>query len=166
MAGARPCRSPPAAQTTSRCAQPPRRTGLPFPLDVEDVAGQADRADAADATSARPDLLEHPEDAFAEYRSQGVASVVCQEKHMGSRAVAVVCRDAATAEQRFGVRSGETGAVYTRTGRPFFRSPAQAGAVPTDSVPPSPRAACGTSSARDGWCWTASCCRGRPRRWT
>lgn len=39
---------------------------------------------------------------------------------MGSRAVVVVCRDAATAAARFGVDDGGTGAVYTRTGRSFF----------------------------------------------
>ena len=39
--------------------------------------------------SARPGLLEHPEDAFADYRRDGVRRVVCEEKHMGSRAVAV-----------------------------------------------------------------------------
>lgn len=39
---------------------------------------------------------------------------------MGSRAVLVVCRDAETARQRFGVTNGEAGAVYTRMGRPFF----------------------------------------------
>ncbi len=75
---------------------------------------------APTATSKRPDLLEHPEEAFAEYRSNGVASVTCEEKHMGSRAIAVVCRDASIATERFGVDSGETGAIFTRTGRPFF----------------------------------------------
>lgn len=39
---------------------------------------------------------------------------------MGSRAVALVCRDQEVAGQRFGV-DGATGAVWTRTGRPFFR---------------------------------------------
>jgi protein phosphatase len=75
---------------------------------------------APTATSQRPDLLEHPDEAFSEYRSVGVPHVICEEKHMGSRAVVVVCRDAATARDRFGVESGETGAIYTRTGRPFL----------------------------------------------
>lgn len=39
---------------------------------------------------------------------------------MGSRAIAVIARDAAAAERRFGVADGSTGVVYTRTGRPFF----------------------------------------------
>ena len=75
---------------------------------------------APTATSQRPDLLEHPDEAFAEYRTNGVASVICEEKHMGSRAIAVVCRDAAVARRRFGVETDETGVVFTRTGRPFF----------------------------------------------
>jgi protein phosphatase len=75
---------------------------------------------APTATSQRPDLLEHPDEAFAELRSQGVAQAICEEKHMGSRAIAVVCRDAAVARERFGVDSGETGAIHTRTGRAFF----------------------------------------------
>jgi protein phosphatase len=59
------------------------------------------------ATSARPGLLEHPAEAFAYYRGEGVAEVVCQEKHMGSRAVALVRRDG-------------SGVLHTRTGRSFF----------------------------------------------
>jgi protein phosphatase len=71
-------------------------------------------------TSARPGMLEHPAEAFGYYRSQGVPRVICEQKHMGSRAVAVVCRDAAAARRRFRVASGEAGIVYTRTGRRFF----------------------------------------------
>ncbi|MFI6229599.1 polynucleotide kinase-phosphatase [Micromonospora echinospora] len=72
------------------------------------------------ATSQCGDLLEHPAEAFDAYRADGVGQVICEEKHMGSRAVALVCRDAATARVRFGATDGTTGAVYTRTGRPFF----------------------------------------------
>ena len=39
---------------------------------------------------------------------------------MGSRAIAVIGKDADAAERRFGVGDGSTGVVYTRTGRPFF----------------------------------------------
>ena len=42
---------------------------------------------------------------------------------MGSRAVAVVCRDAQAARDRFGVAEGEIGIVTTRTGRRFFNDP-------------------------------------------
>ncbi len=72
------------------------------------------------ATSTREGLLEHPEQAFDAFRADGVSEVVCEEKHMGSRAVVVLPRDAAAAERRFGAPGGATGAVYTRTGRPFF----------------------------------------------
>ena len=72
-------------------------------------------------TSAQPGLLEHPAEAFAYYRQNGVSRVVCEEKHMGSRAVLVLCRDADTAAGRFGVASDSPpGACYTRTGRRFF----------------------------------------------
>ncbi|KOV77846.1 MULTISPECIES: polynucleotide kinase-phosphatase [unclassified Streptomyces] len=74
---------------------------------------------APTATSQADGYLEHPEEAFAGYARDGVARVVCEEKHMGSRAVALVCRDAETARKRFGVE-GPTGSLYTRTGRPFF----------------------------------------------
>ncbi|MFG1855079.1 polynucleotide kinase-phosphatase [Actinomadura geliboluensis] len=80
-------------------------------------------------TSALPGHLEHPAEALAAYRDKGVARVVCEEKHMGSRAVAVVCRDAAVAAERFGVADGTTGAVYTRTGRSFFRDPSRTSEV-------------------------------------
>ena len=72
------------------------------------------------ATSARPDLLEHPEQAFEAFRADGVDAVVCEEKHMGSRAVVLVCRDLASAQARFGAPGDALGAVWTRTGRPFF----------------------------------------------
>jgi protein phosphatase len=68
------------------------------------------------------DLLEHPDQAFSAYRAEGVAEVVCEEKHMGSRAVLLVCRSPEDASARFGVSPGP-GAVWTRTGRPFFPAP-------------------------------------------
>ena len=74
-------------------------------------------------TSTKRGYLEHPEEALAYYRSQGMPQVVCQEKHMGSRAVVVVCRDEAAAAERFGVE-GEAGIITTRTGRRFFNDTA------------------------------------------
>ncbi|MFD4689353.1 polynucleotide kinase-phosphatase [Streptomyces sp. NPDC058463] len=74
---------------------------------------------APTATSHEEGFLEHPAEAFAQYRADGVTKVVCEEKHMGSRAVALVCRDADTARERFGAE-GPTGALHTRTGRPFL----------------------------------------------
>ncbi|MFD7967214.1 polynucleotide kinase-phosphatase [Streptomyces clavifer] len=74
---------------------------------------------APTSTSHEDGFLEHPAEAFAQYRADGVTKVVCEEKHMGSRAVALVCRDAETARERFGA-DGPTGALHTRTGRPFL----------------------------------------------
>jgi len=74
------------------------------------------------ATSPTRDLLEHPRSAFEFYREGGVAQVVCKEKHMGSRAVVLVCRNDDIARTRFGATDGTSGAVYTRTGRSFFES--------------------------------------------
>ena len=71
-------------------------------------------------TSKRDGLLEHPEEAFAYFLHEGVHKVVCEQKHMGSRAVVVVCRDVDAARTRFGIMEGETGVCYTRTGRRFF----------------------------------------------
>lgn len=82
-------------------------------------------------TSARPDLLEHPDEAFGYFRGKGVERVVCQEKHMGSRAVVVVARTPAAAARRFGVDEGPLGVVYTRTGRAFFRDAALEAALLT-----------------------------------
>jgi protein phosphatase len=65
-------------------------------------------------------LLEHPSEAFAHYRKQGVDQVVCEEKHMGSRAIFIICRDEAAARVHFGASEGEIGVCYTRTGRRFF----------------------------------------------
>ena len=79
------------------------------------------------ATSDRDGLLEHPAEAFQYFRANGVADVICEEKHMGSRAVAVVCRDADAAASRFGVEGAGTGVIHTRTGRAFFAGPAQDG---------------------------------------
>ncbi|RSN04733.1 polynucleotide kinase-phosphatase [Streptomyces sp. WAC 05977] len=70
------------------------------------------------STSEADGYLEHPEEAFAEFRAAGVDHVLCEEKHMGSRAVVLVCRDDDVAPARFGIQG--PGAVYTRTGRPFF----------------------------------------------
>jgi protein phosphatase len=90
---------------------------------------------APSATSGNEGYLEHPDEAFREFRAEGVERVVCEEKHMGSRAVVLVCRDEETARKRFGAGedapagmpaapAGAAGVVHTRTGRPFFTDPA------------------------------------------
>lgn len=71
-------------------------------------------------TSQAPGLLEHPAEAFAYFRHAGVPRVVCEEKHMGSRAVVILCRDEDAARKTFGVTGEGIGICYTRTGRRFF----------------------------------------------
>jgi protein phosphatase len=76
------------------------------------------------ATSEREGLLEHPTDGFSHFATEQVGKVVCEQKHMGSRAIVIVCRDQETALRRFGVVQEEIGACYTRTGRRFFNDAA------------------------------------------
>ena len=71
-------------------------------------------------TSHREGFLEHPEEAFAYYRRQGVPTVICEQKHMGSRAVVIVCRNEGVVRARFGIAGDAIGICYTRTGRRFF----------------------------------------------
>ena len=65
------------------------------------------------AASSIDGYLEHPADAFSYFAAGGATTVMCEEKHMGSRAVALI-------------RRGGGGIVHTRTGRPFFDAPTEA----------------------------------------
>jgi protein phosphatase len=71
-------------------------------------------------TSERNEFLEHPDQAINYYRKRGVKSLVCEEKHMGSRAILIVCKDASVVKERFGLVTDAIGICYTRTGRNFF----------------------------------------------
>lgn len=71
-------------------------------------------------SSSLDQFLEHPREAFSYFRSQKIETVVCEEKHMGSRAVVIVCRNPEIAIKRFGIAEREIGIVTTRTGRHFF----------------------------------------------
>jgi protein phosphatase len=71
-------------------------------------------------TSAAEGWLERPEEALAYFRQQGVGEIVCEEKHMGSRAIIALCRSGGVARSRFGTAGEDTGAMWTRTGRAFF----------------------------------------------
>ena len=73
-------------------------------------------------TSRREGFLEYPDEAFAYFRSNGVPSVVCEQKHMGSRAIVIVCKNEQAAKTSFGVTGEGLGIVYTRTGRRFFNT--------------------------------------------
>jgi protein phosphatase len=71
-------------------------------------------------TSKRQGILEHPEDAFAYYRRNGITELICEEKHMGSRAVAIIGRTPEVIERTFKIESDIGGTIFTRTGRRFF----------------------------------------------
>ena len=69
-------------------------------------------------TSAEPDYLEHPKEAFEYYKGHGIHKMVAEKKHMGSRAVLLLFKDVEIAKQTVG--SEILGVIYTRTGRRFF----------------------------------------------
>ncbi|BAV05308.1 polynucleotide kinase-phosphatase [Filimonas lacunae] len=71
-------------------------------------------------TSNLPDYLEHPEEAWQYYQNNGVTQVICEEKHMGSRAVVIICKNKDVVKERFGITDNSIGICYTRTGRAFF----------------------------------------------
>ena len=71
-------------------------------------------------TSELSDYLEHPQQAINYYRKRGVKKLICEEKHMGSRAIVVICKDANVVKERFGLQADTIGICYTRTGRNFF----------------------------------------------
>jgi protein phosphatase len=71
-------------------------------------------------TSKLAGFLEYPTEAFDYYKTRGIGKVVCEQKHMGSRAVIVLCKDSETAAKRFRIADNSSGIIYTRTGRSFF----------------------------------------------
>lgn len=71
-------------------------------------------------TSEEEGYLEHPREALNYFSKRDVREVVCEEKHMGSRAILVVCRDESAVAKRFGINGEGIGICYTRTGRNFF----------------------------------------------
>ena len=97
-----------ALEVMSRCALDPRRL-VYLPPTISPCE-----------TFELPGLLEHPAQVFTYFRNNGVSQVVCEEKHMGSRAVVMVGQDAAATDRCFGIAGEGVGACYTRTGRRFF----------------------------------------------
>ncbi|HEY0134720.1 MAG TPA: polynucleotide kinase-phosphatase [Nannocystis sp.] len=75
-------------------------------------------------TSERPGLLEHAAEALSYFQGADIGTVVCEQKHMGSRAVIIVGQTPAALRRRFGIPTDGLGVIYTRTGRPFFNDPA------------------------------------------
>jgi protein phosphatase len=117
---------------------------------------------APSATAPDGDLLEHPAAAFDFYATGGITRLVCEEKHMGSRAVALVCRDAGVARTRFGATDGASGAVHTRTGALSSTATSPSSCSPGCATRWA-RPVCGRSSTPTGCSWTRSCCPGPPR---
>ena len=90
-----------ALEVMSRFAADPRwLIYLPPTMSPCETSG---RAGAAGAPGRGVRLLPQP----------GSPQVICEEKHMGSRAVVVVCRDEPAAGERFGVDDGEMPASST-----------------------------------------------------
>ena len=71
-------------------------------------------------TSRLDNFLEYPTEAFRYFEGVGVEKVVCEEKHMGSRAVVVVAKDEEVVRRVFGIEQEGIGTIYTRTGRAYF----------------------------------------------
>lgn len=71
-------------------------------------------------TATEDGYLEHPKEAFEYFRKNGISHVICEEKHMGSRAILIVCKDEESASRRFRVHDEGSGVCFTRTGRRFF----------------------------------------------
>ncbi len=84
---------------------------------------------AACPTATEGPFLEHPDQAMDHYASRGVTDIVVEEKHMGSRALLVIAKNAEAAQTRFGVEDGKAGVIFTRTGRPFFKDESMEAAV-------------------------------------
>ena len=107
-------------------------------------------------TSDQDGFLEYPTEAFSYYRSQGVAQVVCEEKHMGSRAVVIVCRDEQAAQERFRHRRRGRDRLHPH-GPSFLHRSGPGDAVPRpDSGGYGRQRISGRSSTRAGPAWTAS----------
>jgi protein phosphatase len=107
-------------------------------------------------TTTEPGLLEHPAEAFAYYRHEGVPHVVCEEKHMGSRAVVVCCRDEDAARRRFGIVDEGFGVCYTRTGGGSSTTARSRRSSSTASAARSTAPGCSTGSRPTGCSSTAS----------
>jgi protein phosphatase len=71
-------------------------------------------------TSKVDEYLEYPSEAFNYFRGVGVEKVICEEKHMGSRAIVIVAKNEEAVRKTFGIEGEGIGVVYTRTGRAYF----------------------------------------------
>lgn len=70
-------------------------------------------------TSELADFLEHPKEAFEYYREKGVSHVVCQKKHMGSRAYITLYKTEEVAKEYTNIKT--LGKILSRNSAPFFK---------------------------------------------
>ncbi len=103
-------------------------------------------------------FLEHPDEAFAAFRDHGVTDVICEEKHMGSRAVVLIARDPSRFGAPDGWRASSTPGPAGRSSPPTSRGRCSPISTARSNAPGS-----GPSSTRTGSCSTARSCPGRPR---
>jgi diadenosine tetraphosphatase ApaH/serine/threonine PP2A family protein phosphatase len=113
-------------------------------------------------TSERPDLLEHPAEAFAYYRQLGVPEVISEEKHMGSRAISWCAGTSEPPAPASGSRRAQASALRAPGGassrtRSWRRACSRGCGRPWISP------ASGRCSARIGCAWTVRSCPGRSR---
>lgn len=71
-------------------------------------------------TSALPAYLEHPQEAFDYFRSEQATQVICEEKHMGSRAILIVCKDKKNSSQALWGTRQSYGHLLHANGPPFL----------------------------------------------
>ncbi|WP_310831562.1 polynucleotide kinase-phosphatase [Paenibacillus pedocola] len=89
-----------------------------FTIPLEELVYIPPTMSPTPSVSADEAYLEHPQEAFNYFRSQGVTTMVAEKKHMGSRAVLLLFRDEEAAVSFVGRPT--LGTIYSRTGRAFF----------------------------------------------
>jgi polynucleotide kinase-phosphatase len=70
-------------------------------------------------TSSLDDFLEHPQEAFDYYKNQGITRLVCEKKHMGSRAYITLFKNKQVGERYFNRPS--LGSILSRNNIKFFK---------------------------------------------
>ena len=94
-----------------------------YTLPLEQVVYIPPTMSPTPQTSALPDYLEHPAEAFNYYKKNGVQKMIAEKKHMGSRAVIFIAKNREVAKEL--INSDSLGYITTRTGRAFFEQKEQ-----------------------------------------
>ena len=91
------------------------------PPEVANISGVLAGTDTFSSADPRALVnLEFPTDAFDYFQRRGVQKLIMEEKHMGSRAVMVICKDRTVPAKRFRIPEERIGVIYSRSGRAFF----------------------------------------------